>query len=144
MIEIGIADLPLYDRHLDHDFPQILSDFKAQVDAVDALLLVTPEHNQSFPATVKNAIDILTRGGSNQLKGLSLGIAGASPSRFGTINAQSQRRQLLPPLGVKLMGTPLLAVSVGEGTFTDDGRTDSATTNSAKKYMEAFTAFAEV
>ena len=143
MIEIEIADLPLYDRHLDEDFPQVLTDFKAQVDGVDALLLVTPEHNQSFPASVKNAIDVLNRGGSNELKGLKLGIAGVSSSRFGTINSQAQLRQFLPLLGVKLMGTPLLAVSAGEDTFDDDGGADSATTHRAKKYMAAFTAFAE-
>ncbi|MGO1192250.1 MAG: NADPH-dependent FMN reductase, partial [Nesterenkonia sp.] len=52
MVEVPIAELPLYDRHLDEDFPQVLTDFKAQVDDVDALLLVTPEHNQSYPAPV--------------------------------------------------------------------------------------------
>ena len=78
-VEVPIAELPLYDRHLDEDFPQVLTDFKAQVDDVDALLLVTPEHNQSYPAPVKNAIDILTRGGSSELKGLKMGLVGASP-----------------------------------------------------------------
>lgn len=141
MVEIPIGDLPMYDRHLDADFPQIMADYKAQVADVDGLLLVTPEHNQSYPAPVKNAIDILTRGGSSQLKGLKLGIAGASKSRFGTINSQAQLRQFLPTQGVLLMGTPVMAVSVGEDTFNDDGGADTATTSRAKKYIEAFTSF---
>lgn len=144
LVEIEIAELPLYDRHLDADFPQVMTDFKEQAAAVDGLLLVTPEHSQSFPAPVKNALDILTRGGSSELKGLKLGIAGASPSRFATINSQAQLRQFLPLQGVKLMGTPVLAVQVGEDTFDDDdGAADAATTRRAKKYIEAFTAFVE-
>ena len=142
MVEVPIAELPLYDRQLDDDFPQVMADFKAQVADVDGLVVVTPEHNQSYPAPVKNAIDILTRGGSSELKGLKLGLAGASPGRFGTISSQAQLRQFLPTQGVKLMGTPILAVSVSKETFDDDGA-DPTTTSRAKKYIEAFTAFAE-
>lgn len=142
LVEIDISALPLYDRHLDDDFPQVLRDFKDQVAAVDGLLLVSPEHNQSFPAPVKNAIDVLTRPPKQgQLKGLKLGIAGASPGRFGTISGQAQLRQFLPLLGVKLMGTPLLAVQVTDGTFNDDGAADEQTTARSRKYIEAFTEF---
>lgn len=143
MVELEISALPLYDRHMDDEFPQVMTEFKEETAAVDGVLLVTPEHNQSFPAAVKNAIDILTRGGSSELKGLRFGIAGASPSRFGTINALAQLSQFLPRLGVQLMGTPLLAVQVGEETFDDDGAPDAATTRRAKKYIEAFTRFVE-
>lgn len=143
LVEIPIAELPLYDRHLDDDFPQVMTEFKAQVADVDGLLVVTPEHNQSYPAPVKNAIDILTRGGSSELKGLKMGLVGASPSRFGTINSQAQLRQFLPTQGVHLMGSPVLAISVGKDTFDDDGAADAATTRQAKKYIEAFTSFVE-
>jgi chromate reductase, NAD(P)H dehydrogenase (quinone) len=141
MVEIPIAELPLYDRHLDANFPQVMTEFKEQVAAVDGLLLVTPEHNQSFPAAVKNAVDILTRGGSSELRGLKLGIAGASPSRFATINSQAQLRQFLPLRGVKLMGTPVLAIQVGEETF--GARPEAETLRRAKRYIEAFTSFVE-
>lgn len=139
--EIDISGLPLYDRHLDEDFPDVMAQFKQRVADADGLLLVTPEHNQSFPAPVKNALDILTRGGSSELSGLKLGIVGASPGRFGTINGQSQLRQFLPPLGVWIMGSPVLAVTVGENTFTDDGGADEATTRRARDYIAAFSRF---
>lgn len=143
MIEVDLARLPMYDRHLDDDFPAVMSQFKDEVDQVDGLLVVTPEHNQSMPAPVKNAIDILSRGDRNQLGGLKLGLVGASPSRFATINAQSQIRQFLPPLGVKLMGSPVLAVSVGDETFSDDGTADARTTRQSQKYIAAFAEFLE-
>lgn len=142
MKRIDLSELPLYDRHMDEDFPASMTAFKEQVDQVDGLLLVSPEHNQSFPAAVKNALDILTRGGTNQLKGLPLGIAGASPGRFGTINGQSQLRQFLPPLGVRLMGAPVMAVHASAETFTDSGA-DEQTTKRAAKYMETFTEFVQ-
>ncbi|WP_150461619.1 NADPH-dependent FMN reductase [Nesterenkonia ebinurensis] len=144
LVEIDITALPLYDRHMDADFPQVLREFKDQVAAVDGLLVVSPEHNQSFPAPVKNAIDVLSRPPKQgQLAGLKLGIAGASPGRYGTINGQSQIRQFLPPLGVKLMGVPLLAVHATGDTFHDDGTVDEQTTRRAKTYIEAFTEFVE-
>ncbi len=77
MEHIDIRHLPLYQREMDSDFPQVMTEYKQQVAGVDGLLVVSPEHNQSFPAAVKNALDILTRGGSNELRGLPLGIAGA-------------------------------------------------------------------
>lgn len=141
MVHIPIRHLPLYHRDMDDDFPQAMSDYKDQVAGVDGLLLVSPEHNQSFPAAVKNALDILTRPqGKNIIGGLPLGIAGASPGRFGTINGQSQLRQFLPPLGVKLMGSPVMAVQAARETFTDDGA-DEQTTRRAGSYMEAFAEF---
>lgn len=141
MVHIPIRHLPLYHRDMDDDFPQAMSDYKDQVAGVDGLLLVSPEHNQSFPAAVKNALDILTRPqGKNIIGGLPLGTAGASPGRFGTINGQSQLRQFLPPLGVKLMGSPVMAVQAARETFTDDGA-DEQTTRRAGSYMEAFAEF---
>lgn len=145
LVEINITELPLYDRHMDADFPQVLREFKKQVAAVDGLLIVSPEHNQSFPAPVKNAIDVLSRPPKEgQLAGLKLGIAGASPGRFGTINGQAQMRQFLPPQGVKLMGSPVLAVQVSGETFQDDGTADEQTTKRVKKYIEAFTEFVQL
>lgn len=139
LTEIDIAELPIYDRDMDEDFPQVLWKFKEQVASVDGLLIVSPEHNQSFPAAVKNAIDVLTRPRKQgQLRGMTMGIAGASPGRFGTINSQAQLRQFLIPLGVKLMGLPLLAVQVGPETFSDNGEADESTTRRAKAYIEAF------
>lgn len=140
---IDIRPLPLYDRHLDEDFPEEMTAFKERVSAVDGLLLVSPEHNQSFPAPVKNAIDILTRPrGQGVLSGTPMGIAGASRGRFGTINSQTQLRSFLPLLGVKLMGTPLMAVQVTGSTFGGDAP-DEKLADRAARYMEALTTWVE-
>ncbi len=43
LVEIPIAELPLYSRDYDADYPQAGRAFKDAVAAVDALLFVTPE-----------------------------------------------------------------------------------------------------
>jgi chromate reductase len=55
--EISYADLPLYNRDADADYPQVALDFKERVAESDALLFVTPEYNRSIPGALKNAID---------------------------------------------------------------------------------------
>ncbi|WP_166432860.1 NADPH-dependent FMN reductase [Nesterenkonia salmonea] len=140
---IDIHQLPIYNRNMDQDFPRPMTEFKDLVWSNDGLLVVTPEHNQSFPAVVKNALDIMTRPWGSSVEGLKMGITGASPGRFGTINSQAQLRQFLPPLGVKIMGSPLLAVHATKDTFNTDGTADATTTQRAKAYMEAFTQFVE-
>lgn len=142
MVDLDIRELPLYGRHLDEDFPQVMQDFKDRAAAVDGLLIVTPEHNQSFPAAVKNAVDILTRpGGTSVLGGMPVTIAGTSPGRFGTISSQSQLRQFLPMLGVRFMGSPNLAVGGAGDVFAEDGTADAQTTERARKFIAAFVDF---
>lgn len=43
LVDIPIGKLPLYSRDYDADFPAEARAFKASVDAVDAIIFVTPE-----------------------------------------------------------------------------------------------------
>ena len=61
MIEIPLADLPLYNRDYDHDYPPVARTFKDAITAVDAVLFITPEYNRSIPGALKNAIDWASR-----------------------------------------------------------------------------------
>ena len=54
---IAIGDLPLYNQDLEAELPQSVVRFKSQIAAADGLLFVTPEHNRSIPALLKNATD---------------------------------------------------------------------------------------
>jgi chromate reductase len=54
---IAIDDLPMYNQDLEQPLPEPVARFKAEVEAADALLFVTPEHSRSIPAVLKNAID---------------------------------------------------------------------------------------
>src|SRR5262249_40973927 len=54
---VAIEDLPLYNQDLEGGLPPSVVRFKSEIAAADAVLFVTPEHNRSLPAVLKNAID---------------------------------------------------------------------------------------
>src|SRR5208283_891907 len=59
IIEIG--HLPIYNQDGDEDPPAAWTQFRERIKVADAVLFVTPEHNRSVPAALKNAIDIGSR-----------------------------------------------------------------------------------
>lgn len=83
IVEIG--DLPLYDRDLDtQDVPQYTR-VREAVKAADAVIWVTPEHNGSYSAMLKNAIDVVSRpAGQSLWIGKPLGLM--------TVNASGSNR----------------------------------------------------
>src|SRR5262249_62229762 len=52
-----IDDLPLYNPDLEAELPASVVRFKSEIASADGVLVVTPEHNRSIPAVLKNAID---------------------------------------------------------------------------------------
>ncbi len=59
IIEIG--HLPIYNQDGDEDPPAAWTQFRERIRAANAVLFVTPEHNRSVPAALKNAIDVGSR-----------------------------------------------------------------------------------
>ena len=53
----GIDDLPIYGQDIEAPLPPAVARFKDEIAAADGLIVVTPEHNRSIPAVLKNAID---------------------------------------------------------------------------------------
>jgi chromate reductase len=54
---VRIDDLPIYNQDLESPLAANVQRFKSEIEQADALLFVTPEHNRSIPAVLKNAID---------------------------------------------------------------------------------------
>jgi chromate reductase len=93
---VSIEDLPLYNQDLEGELPQSVVRFKSEIAAADAVLFVTPEHNRSIPAVLKNAIDWGARPyGQNSWSGKPAAITGTSPGALGTAVAQLHLRQVL-------------------------------------------------
>ena len=62
VVEIGQP--PFYNQDLERWIdppPAPWATFRQRVKAVDAVLFVTPEHNRSVPAVLKNALDVGSR-----------------------------------------------------------------------------------
>src|SRR4051812_11922623 len=63
-VEIEIADIstiPLFNQDLESNFPDEAKTLKEKVKNADGIIFVTPEHNRSIPAALKNAIDWCSR-----------------------------------------------------------------------------------
>jgi chromate reductase len=124
---VEIGDLPLYSQDLEADLPAPVSRMKAELAAADGVLIVTPEHNRSIPAALKNAIDWAARPwGKSSWPGKVAAVTGATPGAIGTSIAQLHLRQVLGALGVLVMGGEAYItfkpdLIAADGTVTDAG-----------------------
>src|SRR5699024_12222938 len=101
---LQIDHLPLYNQDLDKNSPQEYVDFREVVAAQDAFIFVTPEHNRSIPAALKNALDVASRPyGDNKWGGKPALIASQSPGVISGFGANHHLRQLLTFLDVPVV-----------------------------------------
>jgi len=102
---IRIDDLPIYNQDLEAALPASVTRFKAEVEAADAILFVTPEHSRSIPAVLKSAIDWGTRPwGKNSWTGKTAAVTGTSQGAVATAVAQQHLRAVLGDIGMVVMG----------------------------------------
>jgi len=125
---VQIDHLPLYNQDLESPLPASVARFKSEITSADGLLFVTPEHNRSIPAVLKNAIDWGARPHEqNSWNAKPAAIIGTSPGAIGTALAQQHLRHVLGVLSVLLMGgETYISFKPGlidaHGTVTDEGR----------------------
>jgi len=134
---IEVADLPLYREELEEPSPpeQWLR-FRAEVREVDAVLFVTPEHNRSVPAALKNAIDIGSSPDDQSVwERKPAAIASHSPGRLGGFGANHHLRQSLVFLDMPVLQQPEVYLSEVEKLFDAEGRLIDA---SAREYLSGF------
>lgn len=123
----GLGTLPLYDEDLDEvPPPPAVAHLRSRIEAADGVLIVTPEHNASVPAALKNALDWASRPtGAAALTGKPVAIAGASPGALGTVRAQMELRHVLSAVDAEVLSRPEVLVfrcheRIGpDGTITD-------------------------
>jgi NAD(P)H-dependent FMN reductase len=74
-------------------------------------LLVTPEHNGTVPASLKNAIDWLSRPfGAGALSGKPTAVVGTAFGQFGGVWAQDEARKAVGIAGAQVLENVKLAV----------------------------------
>lgn len=92
----GHGELPLYNEDLDIEgaLPESVVEFRAAVAAADALLVVTPEHNGTVPANLKNAIDWSSRPfGTGAIVGKPVAVIGTAFGQYGGVWAHDDARK---------------------------------------------------
>jgi chromate reductase len=78
-------EMPLYNGDLEaaKGVPEGIQEFAKKLEASDAWIIASPEYNFSFPGTLKNLIDWLSRIKPVPFKGKKILLLSASPSLVG-------------------------------------------------------------
>lgn len=102
-----LASIPFYSQDIENNPPANVVEFKARVAAADAIFIITPEYNRSFPGVLKNAIDWGSRPfGFSLWSGKPTAITGASVGRIGTFGAQQHLKNVCAFLDMRVMNQP--------------------------------------
>ena len=132
---IQIDDLPMYNNDLEGSRPAVVDRFTAEVARATALLVVTPEHNRSIPALLKNAIDWGSKpADKNVWRDRPTAICGASPGASGTVTAQQHLRVILGNLGGLVLGGEVY-ISAKPELIAPDGQ---ITVEATRVFLQAF------
>jgi chromate reductase, NAD(P)H dehydrogenase (quinone) len=138
IVEIG--QLPLYNQDFDENPPLAYTQFRARVKAADAVLFVTPEHNRSMPAAMKNALDVASRPyGSSAWNGKPGAVISASPGASGGFGANHHLRQSLVFLNVPAMQQPEAYIGGADKLFDASGKlANDGTHTFLQHFIEVF------
>lgn len=146
-IEVAsIRDVPLYDGDVEATgIPAAVVALKDRIVAADALLLVTPEYNNSIPGVLKNTIDWLSRPSSDigrVFGGRPVGVIGATPGPGATALSQAAWLPVLRTLGTVPWFGGRIGVAGADAVFDDTGAlVDPKTRSRLEAYVHGFAAF---
>lgn len=121
---VQIDQLPLYNQDYDSaEPPAQYTVFRDQVRSADAVLFVTPEHNRSFPAALKNALDIGSRPyGQSVWNGKPALVVSQSPGNLSGVLASNHLRQVLSFLNMPLVEQPEAYIAGSNKLLGEDGK----------------------
>jgi chromate reductase len=138
IVEIG--HLPIYNQDGDSNPPEAWVTLRQDIKAANAVLFVTPEHNRSVPAALKNALDIASRPyGKNVWSGKPGAVVSASPGAIGGFGANHHLRQSLVFLNVPVMQQPEAYLGGADKLFDANGKiANDGTRQFLTKFTEAF------
>jgi chromate reductase len=133
---IEIAHLPLYNQDVDDNPPTAWTAFRERIRAANAVLFVTPEHNRSVPAALKNALDVGSRPyGKNAWSGKPGAVVSATPGAMAGFGANHHLRQSLVFLNVPAMAQPEAYIGGADKLFDANGKLIN---DGTRKFLQSF------
>lgn len=141
---LKVDDLPIYNQDLEADLPASVVRFKAEVANADAILFVTPEHNRSITALLKNAIDWGSRPyGTSVWIGKPAATTGTSGGAISTAIAQQHLRNILGNfVGMHIMGGEAYIAFKPDLVDAQGAVTDENVRKFLKDFIDRFAAYA--
>ncbi|GAA4682614.1 NAD(P)H-dependent oxidoreductase [Frondihabitans cladoniiphilus] len=128
-IHEGLGHIPLYNEDVDVEgsVPEGAAALRTALAAADALLVVTPEHNGTIPASLKNAIDWASRPhGESAIVGKPVAVIGSAFGQFGGVWAQDEARKALGIAGAKVLEGVKLSIPGSVVRFAETQPKDDA------------------
>jgi NAD(P)H-dependent FMN reductase len=118
--------IPLYDGDVEAEgIPAAVTALREAIRAADALLIATPEYNNSIPGVLKNGLDWLSRPsgeGAKLFGGKPTALVGATPGGFGTVQSQDAILSVFRTFGSDFWMGGRLMVSKAGTVFDADGQ----------------------
>jgi NAD(P)H-dependent FMN reductase len=120
ILDLADLNIPNLEERNDQSaaFPDDARRFRDELARIDAILIVTPEYKNSFPGTLKNALDYLP---PDAFRRKPVGIITVSSGALGGVNCLSQLRLVCLALGGLPIPDQLLFPNV-QDAFDDEGR----------------------
>ena len=118
--------IPLYDADVEAlGTPEAVIALREGIRAADALLIATPEYNNSIPGVLKNGLDWVSRPpaeGARTFAGKPTAVLGATPGGFGTVQSQDALLSVLRAFQVEMWFGGRLMISRAHTLFDEQGR----------------------
>lgn len=117
-------DLPLYngDDEAAAGVPQAVHALAQSVAEADAVVIATPEYNQSIPGVLKNGLDWISRVDGAPWRDKPVAIVSAAAGRAGGARAQYALRLCMTPFRPHLLPGPEVMVAAPSKEFDDAGQ----------------------
>jgi chromate reductase, NAD(P)H dehydrogenase (quinone) len=136
---VRIDDLPMFNQDNEANLPAEVVRYKNELAQADGLLIVTPEHDRSIPALLKNAVDWGARPwGKNSWADKPIFITGTSPGAFGSALAQHHLRSVMVGLGATLLGGEAYITFKPNLIDADGNIADESTRNFLQGFIDRF------
>lgn len=110
-----IKDLPLYSEDIENEKIESVERLREDIRSSDGIIIITPEHNASIPAALKNALDWMSRVDRVFLNKPVM-VMSSSVSDIGGNRAQNHLKQILTGMG--------FCAQIESGIETNIGRVD--------------------
>ncbi|WP_201538604.1 NADPH-dependent FMN reductase [Psychrobacter immobilis] len=141
--EVNIADSPLYNQDFDDTTIDSYERVRKQLKAADAVLIVTPEHNRTMPAALKNVVDIASRPYKENIwTAKKVAVVTASPSTYGARDSGLDLRKSMQMLSAQVMISPEVYLGDATDSLDDEGNVSERTQKYLQNFVDAFVLFA--
>ncbi|MBQ9396666.1 MAG: NAD(P)H-dependent oxidoreductase [Proteobacteria bacterium] len=146
VLEYGAV--PFLNQDAEYPAPDAVVSLRKSVAEVDAIWVVTPEYNASYPGLLKNVLDWLSRpvvrndyATPTAVRGKKATISGAA-GKSAAVHARKKLAELLGFIGVQLFQEDGCGVALGGDSFASDKLIISDEARSAlRAQVDGFLAF---